>query len=84
MIKCLYIRSFSPSVEADEVNYTLDEWKSLQGAKSEPKFNIRKPGEGSEIDPKWKKTTVYKKEKEVYNDDDDEVGCKREEGCPSQ
>lgn len=61
-----------PSVEADEVNYTLDEWKSLQGAKSEPKFNIRKPGEGSEIDPKWKKTTVYKKEKEVYNDDDDE------------
>jgi len=62
----------NPSSEAEEVNYTLDEWKSLQGTKQEPKFNIRKPGEGSEIDPKWKKTTVYKKEKESINDEQDD------------
>lgn len=62
----------NPPSEVEEANYTLDEWKSLQGNKLEPKFNIRKPGEGSEIDPKWKKTTVYKKEKESFNEEDDE------------
>lgn len=50
---------------------TLDEWKASQAKKDIPKFNVRKAGEGSEIDPKWKKTTVYKKEKEFLNEDDE-------------
>ena len=29
-----------------------------------PKFNLRKAGEGSDVDPKWKKATIYKKENE--------------------
>ena len=53
---------------------TLDEWKAQQGgSKDQPKFNIRKAGEGSDLDPKWKKTYAYKKEKETHEDDEDEV-----------
>ena len=53
---------------------TLDEWKAQQAAKKEgPKFNLRKAGEGSDLDPKWKKTYAYKKERETYEDDEDEV-----------
>lgn len=64
--------------EADEtkdngpVMMTLDEWKAQQAQKNAPKWNIRKAGEGSEIDPKWKKTYAYRKEKEVHEDEDDE------------
>merc|ERR1719225_655152 len=43
---------------------TLDEWKAQQAKKDAPKFNVRKAGEGSDIDPKWKKATIYKKENE--------------------
>merc|ERR1719305_611349 len=39
---------------------------------NEPKFNLRKAGEGSDFDPKWKKTTAYRKERENVHDDDDE------------
>ena len=60
--------------EKEEVTFTLDEWKKQQGEKSGPKFNTRKAGEGSDIDPKWKKTYAYKKEKETNcEDDEDEV-----------
>ncbi len=52
---------------------TYDEWKAQQGKKDQPKFNTRKAGEGSDIDPKWKKTYAYKKEKETHEDDEDEV-----------
>ena len=55
---------------------TLDEWKAAQGKKDGPKFNLRKAGEGSDIDPKWKKTYAYKKEKEVNEDSEDEVRIK--------
>merc|ERR1719266_465063 len=58
--------------EKEEVTFTLDEWKKQQGEKSGPKFNVRKAGEGSDIDPKWKKTYAYKKEKETHEDDEDE------------
>ncbi len=51
----------------------MDFFKILQGERSGPTFNLRKAGEGSEIDPKWKKTYAYKKEKESHEDDDDEV-----------
>ena len=52
---------------------TLDEWKAQKAKKDGPKFNLRKAGEGSDIDPKWKKTYAYKKEKETHEDDEDEV-----------
>ena len=47
---------------------TLDEWKAQQGKKDQPKFNLRKAGEGSDIDPKWKKAYSYKKEKETHRE----------------
>ena len=61
--------------EEEPKTFTLDEWKKQQAKKDDkPKFNTRKAGEGSDIDPKWKKTYAYKKEKEtVHDDDDDEV-----------
>lgn len=52
---------------------TLDEWKAQQVKKEEPKFNLRKAGEGSDLDPKWKKTYAYKKEKETHEDDEEDV-----------
>ena len=59
--------------EKEEVTYTLDEWKAQQGEKKGQQFNTRKPGEGSEMDPKWKKTYAYKKEKETHDEDEEEV-----------
>ena len=37
-----------------------------------PKFNLRKAGEGSDVDPKWKKATIYKKENEEEDDEEEE------------
>eukprot|EP00096_Caligus_rogercresseyi_P009711 TRINITY_DN334_c0_g1_i2.p1 TRINITY_DN334_c0_g1~~TRINITY_DN334_c0_g1_i2.p1 ORF type:complete len:411 (-),score=184.49 TRINITY_DN334_c0_g1_i2:718-1950(-) len=52
---------------------TLEEWKAQEKEKREiPTYNTRKAGEGSEIDPKWKKTYAYKKEKETNDDEDEE------------
>ena len=61
--------------EEEARTMTLDEWKAQQaGAKEDkPKFNVRKAGEGSDLDPKWKKTYAYKKEKETHEDDEDDV-----------
>ena len=59
--------------ELEEITYTLDEWKAQQGKKEETKFNLRKAGEGSDLDPKWKKTYAYKKEKETHDEEDEEV-----------
>ena len=50
---------------------TLDEWKAQQ-KKEAPKFNLRKAGEGSDIDPKWKKATSYKKVNEEQSEDEEE------------
>merc|ERR1711944_293547 len=58
--------------EPEEITFTLDEWKAQQGKKEETKFNLRKAGEGSDLDPKWKKTYAYKKEKETHEDDEDD------------
>merc|ERR1712117_390420 len=44
-------------VEEEIKTLTLDEWKAQQ-KKEAPKFNLRKAGEGSDIDPKWKKATI--------------------------
>ena len=59
--------------EKEEITFTLDEWKAQQAEKTGPKFNTRKAGEGSDLDPKWKKTYAYKKEKETNEEDDEEV-----------
>ena len=59
--------------EKEEVTYTLDEWKAQQGKREEHTFNLRKPGEGDDMDPKWKKTYAYKKEKETHDEDEEEV-----------
>merc|ERR1711981_1362767 len=58
--------------EKEEVTYTLDEWKAQQGEKQGQKFNTRKAGEGDDLDPKWKKTYAYKKEKETHDEEDEE------------
>merc|ERR1719491_1214120 len=57
--------------EEEEKQMTLQEWKAIQAKKDGPKFNLRKPGEGSDVDPKWKKATIYKKEA-VDEDEEDE------------
>ena len=59
--------------EEEAKTMTLDQWKAQQAKKEGPKFNTRKAGEGSDLDPKWKKTYAYKKEKETHEDDEDEV-----------
>jgi hypothetical protein len=59
--------------EEDVPTFTLDEYKAREARKNQPKFNLRKAGEGSDLDPKWKKTTMYKKERETHDDEDEEV-----------
>ena len=80
-VKCkqccsLFCRQAPEDVEPKTM--TLDEWKALQKGqkKEEPKFNVRKAGEGSDIDPKWKKATSYKKqnEEESEEEEEEEVG----------
>lgn len=59
--------------EEEPKTFTLSEWKAQQqGTVQAPKFNTRKAGEGADLDPKWKKTYAYKKERETNEDDDDE------------
>merc|ERR1719400_1787687 len=58
--------------EEEEKQMTLDQWKAVQAKKEGPKFNVRKAGEGSDVDPKWKKATAYKKENEEENDEEEE------------
>ena len=58
-------------VEEEMKTLTLDEWKATQ-KKEGPKFNLRKAGEGSDIDPKWKKATIYKKENEEVSEEEEE------------
>ncbi len=59
--------------EEEPKTLTLDEWKAQQEKKEGPKFNVRKAGEGSDFDPKWKKTYAYKKEKETHEEEEEEV-----------
>ena len=51
---------------------TLDEQKANQKKKG-PKFNLRKAGESSDIDLKWKKATIRKKENEGKSDEEEQV-----------
>ena len=53
---------------------TLDEWKAQQTAsRDKPTFNVRKADEGSDIDPKWKKTYAYKKETACKAEEEDKL-----------
>ena len=58
--------------EEEPKQMTLDEWKAQQSKSSAPKFNLRKAGEGADIDSKWKKAAIYKKEKEDGEEDEDD------------
>lgn len=59
--------------EEEAKTMTLAEYKAMQAKKDQPKFNVRKAGEGYDLDSKWKKTYAYKKEKETHDEEDDEV-----------
>ena len=61
-------------VEAEEEQQlTLDEWKAMQErGRAKPTFNIRKPGEGCQTVPEWKKMYVLKKKVEDEDEDDEE------------
>jgi len=61
-------------VEAEEEKQlTLDEWKALQERdRAKSSFNIRKPGEGCQTAPEWKKMYVLKKKVEDEEEDEDE------------
>merc|ERR1712029_958408 len=52
----------------------LDEWKAQQSKekKEAPKFNVRKAGEGADIDAKWKKATIYRKENVEEREEEEE------------
>lgn len=65
------------AVEEEEPKVmTLDEWKALQAAKRvKPEYNIRKPGEGCNSDPQWKKMYALTKKcatKEPSDEEDEE------------
>jgi len=61
-------------VAEEERQLTLDEWKALQQRdRAKPaSFNIRKPGEGVQTAPEWKKMYVLKKKVADDNEDEDE------------
>ena len=59
--------------EEEAKTMTLAEWKAQKAKKDQPKFNLRKAGEGYDMDSKWKKTYAYKKEELNADDEDDEV-----------
>jgi plasminogen activator inhibitor 1 RNA-binding protein len=56
--------------EEEPLEYTLEEWKALQGERKKPEFNIRKPGEG-EDNSQWKKTFVLDKKKDDEEEEED-------------
>lgn len=43
---CLTIIFFKTPREEEPLTMTLDEWKAMQIKKDQPKFNLRKAGEG--------------------------------------
>lgn len=68
-------------VEAEEEKQlTLDEWKALQERdRAKSSFNIRKPGEGCQTAPEWKKMYVLKKKAEDEDEDEDEEEYEEDE-----
>lgn len=57
----------------EEKQLTLDEWKAMQERdRARSTFNIRKPGEGCQTRPEWKKMHVLKKKVEDEKEDDDD------------
>ena len=69
------------AVPEEPKTLTLDEWKAQQARKDAPKFNVRKAGEGSDIDPKWKKATIYKKENEEESEEEEEESVSLPSPC---
>jgi len=57
----------------EEKQLTLDEWKVMQEReRAKSTFNIRKPGEGCQTQPEWKKMHVLKKKVDDEKEDDDD------------
>jgi len=57
----------------EEKVMTLDEWKAQEdGKRAKADFNIRKPGEGCNGDPQWKKMFALTKKEKTEGVDDDE------------
>ena len=71
------------AVPEEPKTLTLDEWKAQQAKKDAPKFNVRKAGEGSDIDPKWKKATIYKKENEEESEEEEEESVSLPSSIPA-
>jgi len=61
--------------DAEPKELTLDEWRQQQGARSQPKFNVRRAGEGENL-AQWKGTFELKKKVE---DSDEEESDEEEE-----
>jgi len=59
----------------EEKVMTLDEWKAQEdGKRAKADFNIRKPGEGCNGDPRWNKmVALTKKEKTEGVEDEEEL-----------
>ena len=68
----MQILCFQDQTPKEPETMTLEEYKAQQAKKEGPKFNLRKAGEGSTIDPKWKKAAAYKKEKENNEEEEEE------------
>jgi len=68
----------SPVKEEEEHEMTLDEWKALQGARSQPKYNVRQANEGAD-EAQWKKTYELKKKEEVEEDESEEESEEEDE-----
>ena len=71
------------AVPEEPKTLTLDEWKAQQAKRDAPKFNVRKAGEGSDIDPKWKKATIYKKENEEESEEEEEESVSLPSSIPA-
>lgn len=56
--------------DAEKKEMTLDEWKALKKSREQPKYNIRKPGEGEDL-TQWKKMFELQKKKEGEEDDEE-------------
>ena len=68
------ILALQEPVSDEPKTLTLDEWKAQQSKekKEAPKFNVRKAGEGADIDAKWKKATIYRKENVEESEEEEE------------
>ena len=71
-LRILLWKSLLSMVETESCVFLGFDWCKISCAQEGPKFNLRKAGEGSDVDPKWKKATIYKKENEEEDEEEEE------------